>query len=89
MRDPDREWTRRAACRGADPDLFLPREGPSGTFLRPPVEEALTYCEVCPVIAECAAEAEEYDDHGVRGGVYRTGARPKGQLRRGVAATRR
>ena len=71
MRDPARDWTTWAACRGVDPDLFLPRESSTGAFLKPPVEQALAYCEVCPVVAECAAEADETGDVGVWGGRYR------------------
>lgn len=71
MRSRSREWVLRAACRDEDPDLFLPRESITGAFLKPPVEQALAYCEVCPVVAECAAEADESGDVGVWGGRYR------------------
>lgn len=70
-----RDWTLDAACRGADPDLFLPRESITGHELPPPIDEALAYCCRCPVAAECEAEADaetEFPMVGVWGGRYRT-----------------
>lgn len=72
MSNRTRNWVIQAACRGKDPDLFLPRESITGAFLKPPVEQALEYCAVCPVINECAAEADETGDVGVWGGTYRS-----------------
>ncbi len=66
-----REWVLQAACRDKDPNLFLPQESENGSFLKPPVEQALEYCRVCPVVAECGAEADEAGDTGVWGGRYR------------------
>lgn len=85
MRDPARNWTLEAACRNEDPDLFLPRESITGAFLKPPVEQALAYCRVCPVMAECAAEADETGDVGVWGGTYR----PAGQAHRSTVKAKR
>lgn len=69
----DRHWQLDAACRGSDPNVFLPREAPDGTSVRPPVATALRYCQECPVQAEChayAAEATDYPMVGVWGGRY-------------------
>lgn len=74
---PSREWVLRAACRGKDPDVFLPRESENGVFLKPPVQQALAYCAQCPVIEQCAEDAEAHGDHGVRGGRYRSEGQPK------------
>lgn len=43
------EWQVRAACRGAGPDLFFPPGDPT----RAELEEALSFCAVCPVVDEC------------------------------------
>lgn len=77
MRDRSREWVLRAACRDEDPNLFLPIESTNGMFQRPPVEKALAYCRECPVIQQCAEDADRHQDHGVRGGVYRSEGQPK------------
>lgn len=89
MRDPERNWTVWAACRGADPNLFLPRESSTGSFLKPPVEQALAYCRVCPVVAECAAEADEAGDLGVWGGEYRSDRHNNQHHRSKIKAKRR
>lgn len=39
-------WTRHAACKGCDPELWFPRRG-AGT------REAVNICATCPVAAEC------------------------------------
>jgi WhiB family transcriptional regulator, redox-sensing transcriptional regulator len=65
-RNRDRNWTLDAACRAADPEIFFPAKG------RPDeAEKALAWCKICPVAAECLAEAmatPATDDWGVRGG---------------------
>lgn len=69
----DHKWQRYAACRGSDPNLFLPKETPDGTSVHPPVEKALRYCQQCPVQAECnayAADTTDYPMVGVWGGAY-------------------
>lgn len=45
------EWHRRAACRGADPDLFFPERGDRG------FATALAYCAGCAVRTECLDSA--------------------------------
>ena len=51
---PD-EWKERAACRGADPRIFLYPEH------RANLTQARKYCDVCPVKNECL-EASQLDD---------------------------
>jgi WhiB family transcriptional regulator, redox-sensing transcriptional regulator len=45
------DWRRRAACRGADPELFFP-EGTSSPALRA-AAQAKQICAACPVRALC------------------------------------
>ena len=44
---PNRDWTRQAACRGYDPDLFF-AEHATGSY-----NEARAICQACPVRQEC------------------------------------
>ncbi len=74
------EWHQRAACRGADPDLFFP-DPSSGRPVR-----ALAYCDGCQVRPECLAialDAGSHSDVGVWGG---TSVRQRRVLRRGSVA---
>jgi len=49
------EWRSRAACLGADPELFFPAaEG--GPVYDAQVAAAKAMCARCPVTAECLAE---------------------------------
>ncbi|WP_224189141.1 WhiB family transcriptional regulator [Mycobacterium avium] len=61
--DTELAWTARAACRGADPDLFHPRD-PSSNH-----EAAFAYCYRCPVPRECLSYALRSPDgkHGIWG----------------------
>lgn len=72
----DRVWMLSAACRGADPSLFKPRRiRRNSTTSHPQVQQALRYCAVCPVVAECdayAASKADYPMAGVWGGRYVT-----------------
>lgn len=68
------DWLERAACRGANSDLFFPWS--SGTSLRQMTREAavepLIICATCPVREECLEEAVLTDGllpQGVRGGL--------------------
>ena len=40
------DWTARAACLDADPNLFFPERGQS-------TEAAMEFCRACPVRREC------------------------------------
>lgn len=73
MSNPNREWTLRAPCREADPELFMPPDAASGPgrMTDSQVDAALRYCAVCPVTAECDAYAASVADApmvGVWGG---------------------
>lgn len=58
-------WTRRAACRDEDPELFF-AVGTEGPALQQ-VEAAKKVCARCPVHTECLAWALE---HGIDDGVF-------------------
>jgi WhiB family redox-sensing transcriptional regulator len=56
-------WRDRAACRGADPDLFFPERGESA-------DPARQVCARCPVRQPCLAYALDNGiTHGVWGGL--------------------
>ncbi len=55
------DWWAQAACRGADPDLFIPERGDSA-------DEARAICHDCPVWLPCLAEALTTRAVGVWGG---------------------
>jgi len=56
-------WQYRAACRGADPDLFFPQQGESA-------DPARRVCARCPVRAQCLEYAlANAIWHGVWGGL--------------------
>lgn len=77
---PADNWMQRAACRGADLDIFVPGDAfdaPDET--ERPSEEALSYCLRCPVLADCLTHAVALDLDGVWGGT--TGYQRR-QLRR-------
>lgn len=64
VRDADRSWMDRAACRGADPELFHPERGDNLA-----VREAKAVCAECPVRARCLHYAVECREiYGVWGG---------------------
>lgn len=65
MSKPD--WMKRAACKGIDPDLFMPVRGEN---LK--IKKAKQICAECPVQLECRNYglqlAQIYDTHGIFGG---------------------
>jgi WhiB family redox-sensing transcriptional regulator len=55
-------WTRHAACIGADPTVFFPGRGGHA-------DQARTYCNRCPVRADCLDYALRWNiQHGIWGG---------------------
>lgn len=75
VRDADRSWMDRAACRGVDPDLFHPDRG-ANLVMR----EAKAVCAGCPVRARCLHYAlETREIYGVWGG---TSERERRRIRR-------
>ena len=67
MSAPARQWRDRAACRGADPELFFP-VAEDGPLRNEQVAAAKAVCAGCVVRAECLAEAMERIPRGVVGG---------------------
>jgi WhiB family redox-sensing transcriptional regulator len=62
----DARWWHRAACKGADTEIFFAR--PEASPLA--VAEAKAFCARCPVVAQCLAAAIGSGDmHSVRGGM--------------------
>ncbi len=59
----ERDWRRRAACRGHDTAAFFPLRGE-------PIDDARAMCRACPVRVECLEYAldESGDPLGVWGG---------------------
>ncbi len=62
--DTGQEWRERAACRGADTDLFFPEQRGHGV-----AAEALKFCQRCPVRLDCAAFACAVPSKGWFGGM--------------------
>lgn len=63
----DRQWTLRAACRDADPEIFYPVSSADAAY-----DEARWYCNRCPVRDICLTDAlaqEGYTREGMRGGL--------------------
>ena len=59
------DWTTDAACRGMDPNRFVPL--PGATHI---VREAIAVCRTCTVIEACAAHAKRHRiNDGIWGGV--------------------
>lgn len=59
------KWWLRAACKGYDLTLFFPEAHRRNRYTA-----ARRICAVCPVRAECLAEAEKTEDaYGMRGGL--------------------
>lgn len=64
-----RGWVFRAACRGADPNLFFAEAGNGHMYDSDPrVQEAKSYCRRCPVSNQCLFAAVRDEEHGVWGG---------------------
>ncbi len=73
-------WPSRAACLGADPELFFPI-GESGPALLQ-IEEAKQVCARCPVRRECLQWAlDTGQQSGVWGGLSESERRAQGRRR--------
>jgi WhiB family redox-sensing transcriptional regulator len=74
-------WRERAACRGADPNIFFPARGVQG------IEDARAYCARCSVTTECLAVAMS-DATAGRVGVWGgTSERERRLIRRGATGS--
>jgi WhiB family redox-sensing transcriptional regulator len=56
-------WMRDAACRGMDPELFMPQRGGQKD-----VQQAVKVCATCPVRLECL-EYGRFERCGIWGGL--------------------
>lgn len=90
MNDHHPIWQERAACLGADPEVFFPPATATGNTLKRLVSHALAYCAVCSVRDECLQYAYNTDQrYGIWGGVTakQRGRTPNGErVRRRVTA---
>ncbi len=74
--DPGEDWKRHSGCDGADPEMFVMRDGERGTDSRVLEAEnakrhakARRYCErQCPVVAQCLGYALVHEMQGTWGG---------------------
>lgn len=62
------DWRTFAVCTDADPEIFFPVGDPGDPFDARNAE-ALSWCEVCPVRAECLTFALEHMPYGIAGGM--------------------
>ena len=76
----DNSWMEHAACKSAPTEIFFPDRGGS-------IAEALSYCDRCPVRAECL-EHGLWDVEGIFGGTGDTERRVIRKERGGKMATR-
>lgn len=58
----DEAWREQAACRGADPSIFFPRET-TGPKSEASYDRARAICSTCPVRGECL-DAHLFEMHG-------------------------
>lgn len=56
-------WTDQAACKGMDPELFLPQRGDNNT-----ANTAKAVCKTCPIINDCLDYAVFHNAIGIWGG---------------------
>jgi hypothetical protein len=62
-------WQEEAACRDAPVEPFFPHPHYSEPFQSARLAPARSWCDRCPVLAECHAEGVATRSHGVWGGV--------------------
>lgn len=71
MADLDTSFMRKAACRGMDPDLFMPLRG---EMIK--IRTAKAVCAECPVRVPCAEYgmqlSHRFDTYGIFGGYTRS-----------------
>lgn len=67
-------WQQDAACRGRDYLFFQPVGNPDYT-------EAEALCAACPVLAECKADAREFEIHSVYVHGFRAGQPPEVRIK--------
>ena len=71
MMDLDISFMSKAACKGMDPEMFMPVRGEN---LK--IRAAKKICQFCPVQTDCAEYglqlSTRYDTHGIFGGLTRS-----------------
>jgi WhiB family redox-sensing transcriptional regulator len=78
------EWRERAACRGADPELFFPGRTDADGSKR---EYARQVCKACSVQPECLDYSlQAREKHGIWGGLTELERKPLRRRGRGSAA---
>lgn len=65
-----RDWTLKAACRGADVDLFFSPDGEKGKARRARETAAKAVCRPCPARAQCLAYSLATETSSTRHGVW-------------------
>lgn len=84
--EPTPEWFKQAACRGLDPNMFMPQRGENNK-----IKQAKKICDDCPVKDECRDYglklSQLFDTHGIFGGLTRQ-ERKKELERRGLNVRR-
>jgi len=79
------DWTRHAACAGADPHLFFAADDETGLQQRVREAKAISICRTCPVRLRCLEHAlSQKSQRGVLGGVgpHRRAALRNARLKR-------
>jgi len=70
MLPPVEPWKMKAACRGADVNLFFVLKGKHQRVDKRQAEQAKAFCRNCPVMGECFEEAMSTQDfQAVRAGL--------------------
>jgi WhiB family redox-sensing transcriptional regulator len=72
--EEDIDWQKRAACRGADANIFFPPTQPESKEERTMREaQAKSVCAACPVREQCLTFAlTTREPHGIWGGLTET-----------------
>ena len=64
----DEKWRQLAYCKDMDTDLFFPELAAKGA--KKIIEQAKSYCGLCPVSSECLLYAiQANEEHGIWGGL--------------------
>ncbi|MFE5707609.1 WhiB family transcriptional regulator [Rhodococcus koreensis] len=85
----DRNWQRRASCRGTDTEVFFSPDGERGRGRAQREHTAKQICLNCPVLTECRAHALTAESHGIWGGMSESErARHTRRTRRAAARPR-
>ena len=66
VRRDSKHWEVYAACKGADPNIFIPKDDDPEPYY--PSKEAMSYCDTCPVRGDCLTAAINEDRVGIWGG---------------------